>query len=149
MNLVNVADLFSWQYAKSSRILTVYAVDKPLPEIGAYVFNDTISGAINDTTILNWVAWGTDTSGHDFFVLYGGAAEGTLYFEPEIDIFSRADGGVSDTTLDSIIYCFGNVGISELNGLVAKVYKTNFDGRRVGMPPTSCNETCMQNENSS
>ena len=147
-SLVDNIDLFSFQTANSSDLLTVYAVDSPLPQVGPYVFSMNQTDPEGSATdIYDWIAWGHDTNGDAFAVLYVTAVTGTASAGPELDFISRVDGGPSSETLGAVLQCVQALGNSQLSSLANGEFNTPNDGRRVGQPPASCDEACVQNAN--
>lgn len=128
--------------------MTVYAVDTPLPQFGPYVFlNNQTDSAGSLSGIYDWMGWGHDTNGDAFIVTYSGAETGPGASGAELDIVSRVDGGPSSETLGAILQCVLALGNSQLSSFANAEFNTPNDGRRVGQPPASCEEACIQNAN--
>ena len=145
-------DITSFQLANQSTVFTAYGIDTPRrskdPSLGPEwdaVYDFTGMGAL--ATVTNtWqiIAWGYDTLGDGYLVLYEtpvaatGASSG-------LDIESRSENGPSLETLIRIYSALTALGNEELTGLVYSMQKQVVDGRRSGTPPVQCDIACVNN----
>lgn len=134
----------------TSHIYQEYGVDIPtvldeLPVPDSYTYMPTqvpSSGFTFENGTWAVIAWGYDSNGVPYAVVYEGAANGV---GPVVDIISRDDDGPSKATVDLVL-----AGIKDLNNTVLGTALTSLmlvsqdGGRNEEMYP-SCNATCMTN----
>lgn len=114
---------------------------KPIPDSYTYVPSGPLAFANNTWEV---IAWGYDSNGVPYAVLYETPADAGLV-GPALDIISRDDDGPSKATLNAIYDGIKDLQNSQLNTLLASVVKLNQNGGRNGELYPSCNTTCMTN----
>ena len=111
------------------------------------MYNTTTGGTQDAKAKYEWMGWGYDFDGVAFSALYIRNTTGSLQFPGSVDIISRSDTGPDSATVQVILGYVKQLGSSKLTSLAERVQPLNVDGRRVGIPPFSCNASCVHNAN--
>ena len=133
---------------KTSFVFKNYGIDTPtvikgtpVPDSYTYIPTPPLTFANNTWEVL---AWGYDSEGVPYSVLYETPADGGLV-GPSLDIISRSDKGPSKPTLDAIYDGIKDLHNDALDALLKIVVKMPQNGGRNGQLFPSCNATCQTN----
>ncbi|KAN0112531.1 hypothetical protein V8E51_005482 [Hyaloscypha variabilis] len=133
---------------KTSFVFKNYGVDtptvingQPVPDSYTYVPTPPLTFANNTWEV---IAWGYDSDGVPYAVVYETPADGGLV-GPSLDIISRSDKGPSKPTLDAIYDGINDLHNDALSAVLKIVVKLTQNGGRNGELFPSCNATCQTN----
>jgi hypothetical protein len=133
---------------KTSFVFKNYGIDTPtvikgtpVPDSYTYIPTPPLTFANNTWEV---IAWGYDSEGVPYSVLYETPADGGLV-GPSLDIISRSDKGPSKPTLDTIYDGIKDLHNDALDALLKNVVKLPQNGGRNGQLFPSCNATCQTN----
>ncbi|KAJ3476874.1 hypothetical protein NLI96_g10861 [Meripilus lineatus] len=140
-------DLLTFQIGDSLALHAVYGIDTPLRSIhrsfdSKWDYSFHLVGVGGSTGFnLTWAitAWGYDSSGIGYFLLYE-------HNPPNFDIFSKSDSGPSHETLESIHKAVRELGNEKLSQAVGHIVPTMQDGARRGEPPFQCDMACIDDK---
>jgi len=133
---------------KTSFVFKNYGVDtptvingQPVPDSYTYVPTPPLIFANNTWEV---IAWGYDSDGVPYAVVYETPADGGLV-GPSLDVISRSDKGPSKPTLDAIYDGINDLHNDALSAVLKIVVKLTQNGGRNGELFPSCNATCQTN----
>ena len=141
-------DLTSWSLfnSTSTGVFTAFGYIDPLFAIDptGFTYNFTGTGfAAALTNIWELMAWGYDTAGDGYSVIYETPPEPGL--PADVTISSRVETGPTAATMKAILAQMVALGNAEISGYAAGMLKIPLDGRRTGQPPVVCDASCIQN----
>lgn len=142
-------DLTTAQIGNSPALHAIYVIDTPLRSINESFgpkWDDTfqgvgVGGAAGFNLTWAIVAWGYDTIGVGYFVIYEHSPPNSAF-----DIFSRSDGGPSPETLRSIDEAMRKLGDQQLSQIIDRIVPMVQNGARRGSPPFQCDATCINDK---
>jgi hypothetical protein len=152
-------DLTSFQISPTdSHVYTAYGIDTPHyrgnSDCGAecaYVY-DFRGPNIDAANTWNLLAWGVDTRGDEYHVVYetqsydrnGEPLPGNT---PGIDVICRNGEGPSQETLAGIFSALTGLGNANITSIVERIKRMKYDGRRKAEPQIVCGLSCLNNTN--
>lgn len=130
-----------------SHVYTAFGLDTPAPEIGSAIYNFSGQGDWHLTNYYMHLAWGDDTNGDGYLVLYETPI--AVDVDPTLSITSRSPTGPSNSTLHAIFNALNSTFKGETRGKLAELagnlQKTKNDGRRDALGIAACDAACMDN----
>lgn len=149
-------DLSSYNLGDDPHVYTIYGIDTPRSATTSAshdvrFVSDFRGGGIfrNNTNTIELLAWGYDTHGVPFSVLYETAVQGpgTAANPAGLDIESKSGQGPSRRTVRAIRDAIDALGDPGLTAVARQLTLLGRDGRRRGTAPVVCDEACLNNLN--
>lgn len=95
------------------------------------------------------VAWGRDTLGHDYYLLYRTSYDHDPYLT-WFNVLSRSESGPCNKTVQELIKGIRQLGeqlqVDSWSDMVGNLQGVPEDDRRTGETPVSCDAVCMLNK---
>ncbi|MCJ1406256.1 hypothetical protein MMC19_000321 [Ptychographa xylographoides] len=135
-------DVTSFQVPNCDHIFTSYSNNSfAANEVDVFPFH--LGGTPQSTLYLQeLLAYGTDTAGHDYFVMYGNIPQ------EGIQIASKAMTGPTSTTINNILSALLALENRNITALANQIAAIPHDAARTGLSPVICDSACQLNQNS-